>query len=846
LLIATWMVRILKQNVPYHDNDRDNTHPYTDFMMNAWWDVKTFELLKDGPGAFAEAIALESTLKQLCQESHSYLQQALPEQYRESPWVTPLAMARLIGSLEQNCLGIRRKHAVHRILMEDTEFRREVHQELIKCLEQAGMIGGDDEADNDDSENDDNNQDDFNSSDKCVEEGEEGGSYGQNGRNVNFSNGEETDDEKEQTRIDVNGQEIDNAIVHETTENESPGPEEDWDYSYDDIAEFLAGFSTHLKTDITDEWDEIIRPLDGTAHFTIATKMNHSCDPNVILLYKTRGWGRDHPLVAYCIALKDISEGEELTICYIDSSESYEKRQEALANYGFTCACSKCEKEKNGSKENKGFENRKESSFDEEDLFGSDDDDDDDVSKGGGESTGDKMSAHSEEVEVVRIVGDDSNQLNGETKLLNLAEQVDSAFNKSIHGAIPIGYLAPVSNYVVKLASKILRDVKESKMTMLGLLKQCANAIESRDFASCRVVGADLELYLYNQLKLRGSWPDISFRACYWCASTTASIGHAHDGSFLVAMKYLDRGVILGLNRQELEGFVSYVETFASQMAHGPCPQAVTCTIPDFCDPELQELLACRGLCKPIEFPVNEIPCDGGQIEKMLASGSQTSFVIRRMALEWPAVTKWRAMETLCREHGHRLIPIEVGSMRGGMQEAVVTFRHFIAKYLSASTKKDCWSLLDATNKDNSRIAYLAQHPLLDQIPALYADVERTPCGTKPTNVNLWVGTGGTRTPLHYDSYDNLFVQLVGAKYVRLYAREDTPKLYVSKDKSYGLQGNMSEVDCEMEDFDKHPMAKDCAFQEVLLLPGDCLFIPSRCWHYVRSLSTSVSINYWF
>lgn len=108
------------------------------------------------------------------------------------------------------------------------------------------------------------------------------------------------------------------------------------------------------------------------------------------------------------------------------------------------------------------------------------------------------------------------------------------------------------------------------------------------------------------------------------------------------------------------------------------------------------------------------------------------------------------------------------------------------------------------------------------------------------------MGTGGTRTPLHYDSYDNLLVQLVGAKYVRIYGKEETGKLYVSKVGTYGSQGNMSAVDCERENFEQHPLARDAKFQEVLLLPGDALFIPSRAWHYVRSLSSSVSVNYWW
>ena len=118
-------------------------------------------------------------------------------------------------------------------------------------------------------------------------------------------------------------------------------------------------------------------------------------------------------------------------------------------------------------------------------------------------------------------------------------------------------------------------------------------------------------------------------------------------------------------------------------------------------------------------------------------------------------------------------------------------------------------------------------------------------CGP-PTRINLWIGMGGTRTPLHFDSYDNIFVQLVGAKYVRIYGAHETSRLYVSKKDSFGAQGNMSAVDCEQEDFTKHPEAKDAAYHEVLLLPGDALYIPSGAWHYVRSLTTSVSVNYWF
>jgi len=328
----------------------------------------------------------------------------------------------------------------------------------------------------------------------------------------------------------------------------------------------------------------------------------------------------------------------------------------------------------------------------------------------------------------------------------------------------------------------------------------------------------------------------------------TSSIGYAHEGSFLVSMKYLDKATILGLDRKIIELYFGYVELFASQMAAGPCPVAIDCKISNFQCPKLKEFVVTTALSSPILFPVEKIINNRSNMNDVLTSCKQSNvFVIRGMISEWPALEKWRAMDVLAREFGHRLVPIEIGSMGNGMKEAIVTFRHFVSKCLSSSATKDCWSLDDAL-MDRNNVAYLAQHPLLNQIPGLCSDIDMTPFGIQPTNTNIWIGTGGTRTPLHFDSYDNLLVQLVGAKYVRLYEKECSQQLYVNvnKDSSFGGQGNMSELDCERENYKRHPLAKDCNFKEVLLFPGDCLFIPSRHWHYVRSLSTSVSVNYWF
>ncbi|KAK3256354.1 hypothetical protein CYMTET_34506, partial [Cymbomonas tetramitiformis] len=48
------------------------------------------------------------------------------------------------------------------------------------------------------------------------------------------------------------------------------------------------------------------------------------------------------------------------------------------------------------------------------------------------------------------------------------------------------------------------------------------------------------------------------------------------------------------------------------------------------------------------------------------------------------------------------------------------------------------------------------------------------------SKINAWIGTAGTVTPCHYDSYDNLLTQVVGYKYIKLFAPSQTPLLYRS------------------------------------------------------------------
>ena len=210
----------------------------------------------------------------------------------------------------------------------------------------------------------------------------------------------------------------------------------------------------------------------------------------------------------------------------------------------------------------------------------------------------------------------------------------------------------------------------------------------------------------------------------------------------------------------------------------------------------------------------------------------------------WAALHKWSEPRWWRREHGHRTVPIELGvHAAGSLRERLMTLAEFVDEHLDRAPAED-----DAARSP----AYLAQHTLLDQIPQLMHDVAVPAyCQAGSHEVtNLWLGTAATATTLHFDSYDNLLCQVVGHKYVRLYAPAQSGKLYQDQRGHEGMatrsQGNLSQVDVGNVDAERFPLFEQAPFLDAVLRPGDVLYIPSRWWHYVRSLSTSCSCNFWF
>jgi hypothetical protein len=131
--------------------------------------------------------------------------------------------------------------------------------------------------------------------------------------------------------------------------------------------------------------------------------------------------------------------------------------------------------------------------------------------------------------------------------------------------------------------------------------------------------------------------------------------------------------------------------------------------------------------------------------------------------------------------------------------------------------------------------------------PATFQDAYQVPpycVGAPHLRAKVWVGKGGTVTPMHRDVPHNLHVHLSGRKRWLLFAPEQSRRVY-PRGLLSGMP-NFSDVNPERPDYERHPLFRNATALGTTVQPGETLFIPHGWWHHTRSLDDAVSMNFWW
>ena len=107
----------------------------------------------------------------------------------------------------------------------------------------------------------------------------------------------------------------------------------------------------------------------------------------------------------------------------------------------------------------------------------------------------------------------------------------------------------------------------------------------------------------------------------------------------------------------------------------------------------------------------------------------------------------------------------------------------------------------------------------------------------------IWMSSKGMITHGHFDQDYNVFVQLVGQKRFTLWSPWQHELMYMYP-RVHPLW-HKSRINFNDPDVGRFPEFSRSRATQVTLGPGDVLFIPPYTWHYVETLTPSVSLSTW-
>lgn len=359
-------------------------------------------------------------------------------------------------------------------------------------------------------------------------------------------------------------------------------------------------------------------------------------------------------------------------------------------------------------------------------------------------------------------------------------------------------------------------------------------------FPACAKKAEEVVDSAYGRLQSAGGWDHVAWREAHGFGSMLAAAALYLGGESVRAVQLLDMALILGAPPDVVQPLLAEADTAArlklatvpleaeeeaaaraiqsagpgalqvrslraerrvpgsgSDAPPPPHPPPAVAQIPD----ALREDQAPRWSGDAL--PTHTVPAAGLTVDAFrpfYAAGQPVR--MPGLAKGWPACRKWASLAFWAREFGHRTVPLEIGRHHDAVwREEPLSLRRFVADYLLPSNRAGRGArvgdgagagLAEGGTPSRlasvlpldlplERVAYLAQHALCDQLPELQQDFEvPAPCHVgELTRINVWFGTQETVTPLHFDGYDNVIVQVAGFKYVRLYDHDQTPLLYV-------------------------------------------------------------------
>lgn len=208
--------------------------------------------------------------------------------------------------------------------------------------------------------------------------------------------------------------------------------------------------------------------------------------------------------------------------------------------------------------------------------------------------------------------------------------------------------------------------------------------------------------------------------------------------------------------------------------------------------------------------------------------------IITGMMEDWPARTKWN-FDFFRQTLGDREVEVQFGREKNANYELdkdahkrIMKFGEYVDLVEKAGRTNDFY--MTAYNESRNTKALKELWNDIVQIPEYLV--------TRPDNGGyLWFGPAGTLTPFHHDLTNNFMAQIMGRKRLRLIPPCEIANVYNDRH-------CFTQVDARNVDLQRFPAMANAQILDCMLEPGELLFLPVGCWHFVEGLDVSMTITF--
>ena len=208
--------------------------------------------------------------------------------------------------------------------------------------------------------------------------------------------------------------------------------------------------------------------------------------------------------------------------------------------------------------------------------------------------------------------------------------------------------------------------------------------------------------------------------------------------------------------------------------------------------------------------------------------------IITGMMDDWPALRKWN-LDFFATNFGAREVEVQFGRNADENYELEkekylkkIKMGEFVELIRSSGPTNDFY--LTAANTSSNKGA----------MPELWEDVVQIPeylNGDVPHNGFFWMGPPGTVTPFHHDLTNNFMAQVVGRKKIKITPSWDIPFMNNHFHVFCGVDGRVTPAQPD-------PEVSEPQILECVLNPGELLFLPIGCLHYVEGIDMSITMSF--